>query len=171
MMSKNNKKGFTLVEVLTASAILLLVLTALYATYLMISQFVRDTSVQSVLQSRTRLTIERMANDIRLASAVECSGTGSILTLTYEPSRIGKTGNSWTSRYRLVGGKILFSPDVGKEKETTIINDVKLGSGDKLFQYDGGKKLVTIDLRTENSSLTTMEDSHLTTAIKARNVY
>ena len=171
MNSKNNKTGFTLVEVLTTSAILLLVLTAVYATYIMLSQFVRDTSAQTVLQSQARLAIERMINDIRLASDVECSGAGTSIKLTYEPEKMGKNGNSWTSRYRLVGDKILFSPNIDENKETTIINEVKLGSGDKLFQYDGGKKLVTIDLRTEDSSLTTTQDSHLTTVIQVRNAY
>ena len=112
MKSKNrNKSGFTLVEVLTTSAILLLVLTAIYATYIMLSQFVRDTSTQTVLQSRGRLAIERMANDIRLASDVICPPAGDHIKLRYDPTKMGQAGSSWTSRYRLSGDEILFAPD------------------------------------------------------------
>jgi len=163
--------GFTLVEVLIASAILLFVLMALYSTYLMLSQYVRDMSLQAVLQGRTRIAVERMARDIRLASKVSCLPAGTNITLTFDPTKMGQVGSEWISQYRLYGGQILFRPNVSLSKEIVVIENVNLGAGDKLFQYDSGKKLVTIDLKIENTSLTATQSARLTTIVRARNVY
>jgi prepilin-type N-terminal cleavage/methylation domain-containing protein len=170
-MNRTAEKGFTLVEVLIASAIFLFVLTALYSTYVMLSQYVRDTSLQAVLQGRTRIAVEKMARDIRLASDVSCLPAGTNITLTFDPVKMGHTGSEWTSQYRLYAGQILFRPDVSLGKEIVVIGNVNLGAGDKLFQYDTGKKLVTIDLKIENTSLTTTQSARLTTIIRARNAY
>lgn len=160
--------GFTLVEVLTTSAILLFVLTAVYSIYIMLSQFVRDASYQAVLQSHGRLAIERMANDIRLAADVTCPPAGDYIELRYDPAKMGQAGSSWTSRYRLLGDEILYAPDVTSRYEEVILDNVNLGNK-TLFQYDGGRDLVTIDLVAENTTLTTTQDSHLTTVVKVRN--
>lgn len=165
---RHNKSGFTLVEVLTTSVILLFVLTAVYSTYIMLSQFVRDTSYQAVLQSHGRWAIERMANDIRLAADVICPPAGDHIELTYDPTKMGQIGSSWTSRYRLLGDEILYAPDVTSRHEDVILDNVNLGDK-RLFQYDSGRDLVTIDLVVENATLTTTQDSHLTTVVKVRN--
>ena len=52
-------RGFTLVEVLVASALLLLVVTAVFSTYVMLSQYVNNTTVQSILQRKARIAIKK----------------------------------------------------------------------------------------------------------------
>lgn len=170
MRKKIVKKNtaFTLVEVLTTSAILLFVLMAICATYIMISQFVRDTSSQALLQSRNRLAMEAMVRNIRLASDISCPPAGTSITLTYDPAKMGSTGSTWTTRYRLSGSQIFYTPNLGTSSEIVVLSNVKLGTK-KLFQYDPGTKMAVINSRIENTTLTTVQDSNLTTAVKVRN--
>ncbi len=168
---KNRRRaGFTLVEVLIASFIFLLAITGVYCVYIMILQFVGNTSSQVFLQSSGRLAVDRMARDIRLASDINCSSSGDSIELTCDPTKMGQEGYAWIARYRLVDDEILFNPDIGSSDETVVIDKVDL-DGRKLFRYDGGSKLVTIDLRIENTILETIQDSHLTTIVKVRNAY
>ena len=55
--------------------------------------------------------------------------------------------------------------------EETIIGNVIVEAGDKLFEYDGGMKLVTIDLKSETASAESQQNAHLTTIVKVRNAY
>lgn len=165
-----DKKGFTIVEALSVSVILLFVLMAVFSSYVMLSQYVRDTTAQTAVQSEARLAIDRMARNIRLASDVNCPAAGTSIDLTFDPGKMGQAGSSWTARYRLAGNQVLFVPNINSTNETVILDDVVLNPGQILFQYDGAKKLVTIDLNVENASITTTQYTPLTTAIKAKNV-
>lgn len=171
MNREKSMRGFTITEILTASFILIVVLAMVSSTYIFLSQYVTDVARQATMQRQIRLAIDKMARDIRKASSIDCPPSGNTISLLFDPGKLGETGSLWTSRYRLVGNQILFSPDMGLPQENLIIDNVALAAGDKLFQYDGGRKLVTIDLRTENLSPDSSQDAQLTTIVKVRNAY
>jgi len=170
MLDKN--KGFTIVEALCVSVILLFVLTAVFSTYTLLTRYVRDTTTQTDSQSETRIAVDRIARDIRLATAVTCPASGINIDLTYDPGRIGQAGSVWTSRYRLSGSQILYRPDISLGGETVVLEDldIDLVGGETPFQYDDIRRLVTINLNVENASMTTTQDTRLITTVKVKNV-
>ncbi len=166
----SSKKGFTLAEVICASAILIFVVAAAFSTYIILSQYVRDITTQSGLQSQTRITVEQMAREIRLASIVAIGGGGNTITLTFNPNKLGGVVRP-ASQYTLVGNQIRYIPDITLPGQfTTVMDKVDLNLGDRLFQYSGGTNVVTIDARVSNIALTNIEqNAHLTTSIQLRN--
>ena len=168
LLNDSNKKGFTLVEVLAASVILVLVLTAIFSTYVMMSQYVKNTITQASLQGEARVAIERMVRNIREASSVSCSVSGNSITLTFDPGRMGEAGANWTSEYRLTSGQILYFPDTTLGSSSILVDNVNLDAGDQLF-FDSGNGLVTIDMKLTETSLNTEQKVHLTTIVKKRN--
>ena len=164
-------RGFTLTEILIVSVIVLLVVTVAMSTFIILSQYVSDLAKQAILQGKTRLCMERIVRDIREAANVNCTVSGNEINLTYDPQRIGQSGSNWTSRYRLSGGSVLFTADTSVGGEVVVVENVVLGFGDKLFQYDSGTKLVTIDLQVEKMGTASQQDADLSTIVKARNAY
>jgi len=59
------KKGFTLLEVLTAAAIAFVLLTALYTTFVAGTRSYRSTVNQAELAQNGRIALERISRDIR----------------------------------------------------------------------------------------------------------
>ncbi|MBL7068975.1 MAG: prepilin-type N-terminal cleavage/methylation domain-containing protein [Candidatus Omnitrophica bacterium] len=166
----NKRGGFTIPEVLCASVILLFVLMAVFSTYLMLAQYVTDTTAQAGLQGKARVVVDRIARDIRLASGISCPSAGTSITLTFDPAKIGQTGSSWNTRYRLVSDEILYSSDGTDDSEISILDSVSINTGDVLFLYDDTKETVTIDVRTENTPLSgTMQSTRFTTVVQLRN--
>lgn len=161
--SKDNR-GFTIVEALSMSVILLFVLLAIFSTYIVLTQYATDTTAQAELQRQARTAVDRMARDIREAESVSPSaGASSTVTLTYPTWMILPN-----SRYRLVGTQVLYASNVGSGQESVIANNVILAAGSTLFDTNGG--LVTIDLRLERASISgTTLQSRLTTTVQVRN--
>jgi prepilin-type N-terminal cleavage/methylation domain-containing protein len=148
------RRGFTLIEVLVASMIMVLVVAAAFSTYVILSRYISDTTSQGLMQSRARIVMERIVRDTRLASDVVCSGGGTILTLTYTPETVGKSGQTWTAQYRLTAdGELLYTPNLGPMPESVIMVDVAPAVGERLFQYDGGRRTVSINIRTDRAVL------------------
>ncbi|MBN1871106.1 MAG: hypothetical protein JW800_00885 [Candidatus Omnitrophica bacterium] len=164
-------EGFTLTEILIVSIMVLLVVAVAMSTYVLLSQYVSDLAKQAILQGKTRLCAERIVRDAREAASISCTLSGNEINFTYDPQRIGKAGSNWTSRYRLSGGKILFTADTSVGVETVVVENVSLDTGDKLFQYDLGTKLVTIDLQVEKIGTANEQDADISTIVKARNAY
>jgi prepilin-type N-terminal cleavage/methylation domain-containing protein len=67
-------KGFTLLEVLVVSVVVLLVLTGIGSFYLFGQKSFLKGSDRAALHSNLRLTSERITNEIRLAADVEVLG-------------------------------------------------------------------------------------------------
>ncbi len=166
-----HEQGFTLVEILTASTISLIVMVIALSTYIMLLEYIPDTAAQAVMQSKIRLGIDKIARDLRHASIITCAPSGNSLTLTFDPSKMGQEGDLWSCRYRLVGDQILYSPDGSSDNETVLMEHVSLDPGDTLFQYNGGSKLATIDIKTVKTGINIEQDAHLTTVVKVRNAY
>lgn len=170
----NNKMGFTVMEVLVVSVVLLFVLTAVYCTYVMMSQYVGDTTTQAALQAEARIAVERIARDVRLATNVTCDASGGGVTLTFDPTRMGQGGSQWQSRYRLVGNQIIFQPDVNLGGQTVIIDNVDLNivGGERLFTHDPTMNLLRIFIRVRGASISLSEQkASFSTIVRLRNVY
>lgn len=166
-----HEQGFTLVEVLTSLLITMIVMTIALSTFIMLLEYIPDMVTQAVMQGKIRLGIDKIARDLRQASLITCSSSGDSIILTFDPSKMGQTAAVWSCRYRLVGDQILYSPDGGSDNETVLIEHISLDSGDTLFQYDGGRKLVTVDIKIEKTGINVEQDAHLTTIVKVRNAY
>ena len=165
-----NKKGFTLIEVLSFSIILLFILTAIFATYVVFTEYANETLVQANMQNQARVAVERIGRDIRLANVVTCTAT--TLNITFDPTRLGQVGTAWTSRYTLNGTDLIYIPDITNMLNQIIIADnVILNLGDVLFQMDNTRDIVTItvDLRVEQTVFTTSRNFRLTTIAGLRN--
>jgi len=168
---RSRESGFTLVEVLTTSFIIVTVMTIAIVTYIMLLQYVADNATQAVIQSKARLAIDKIARDARHASLVNCSGSGDSIILTFDPTKMGQEGGLTYSRYRLVDDDIMYSPDGTDDSETVFLESINMDSGDVLFSYNGGRKLLTIDVKTTNTGVNVEQDAHLTTIVKVRNAY
>ena len=153
---------------LAAIGILTMVITAVFSTYVMMAQYVKDTTTQASLQGEARVAIERMARNTREASTVTCSVSGDTLTLGFTPGRVGQVGSDWNESYTLTGGEIRYFPDTTQVDYTVIAENVNLDAGDQLF-FDAGGGLVTIDLKMVSTALNTQQQVHLTTIVKKRN--
>ncbi len=160
----NNRKGITAVEILIASAIIIIVLVAATSIVLMIYGYVGDAIAQTGLQSQARVGVERMVRDIRNAAAISCSGD--TLTLTFLPNPLNDNQPQWQSQYVTAGGEIEYVPEVGGDRYT-IVENVDLG-GNNLFQYDSSNRMVTIELRVRNPN--NDEYTRLKTRVRAKNV-
>jgi len=166
----NNKKGFTLIEVLGFSVILLLVLAAIFATYVVFTEYANETLVQASMQNQARLAVERIGRDIRRANVVTCTAT--TLNLTFDPARLGQVGAVWTSRYTLNGTDLIHIPDITNLANQTIIaENVTLNLGDVLFQIDNSRSIatITVNLRVEQAAFTASRNFRLTTIAGLRN--
>jgi len=148
-----DRNGFTLVEMLMASMIMVLVVAAAFSTYVILSRYINETATLGVMQSRARIVMERIVRDTRLASSAICSGAGTTLTLTYTPEMVGSSGALWTAQYRLLGGEILYTPELGVVPERVVMGDVVPDAGERLFDYDGGTMTVSVNIKTERAVL------------------
>ena len=165
-----SKRAFTLIEIIIASVIMVFILMAVLSTYVLLSQYVRDTIIQANLQNRSRIVLDRITRDIRLASSVtSCPPSGTSIIIRFIPEKLGLMGDPWESRYRLLGGQVLYTPDIDSPAETVILNNVALDMGDRLFEYDGGNKLVTINAKVKNVGLNRDQISSLITVVELRN--
>lgn len=164
-----SKKGFTIVELLAASVILLFVLTAVFSTYVLLSGYVQDTAMQAVLQWRARNAMDKITRSIRLASEAEFSLSGNKITLTYDPLKLGQdAGATWDAEYELSGSQILFTPDTSLGGQVVLVKKVDLDAGETLFE-DWGNDVVSINLKLKNPTVSSEQYVTLTTFVKLRN--
>ncbi len=172
-MRKSHRRhsGFTLTEVLTASTILVLTIGMILITYTMLTQYAYTMTKQTIVQSEIRLAVDEMARKIREASGIYCPSSGNSIRMTYDPARIGRSGSQWTAEYVLSANQILYRPNTALSGEYVVIENVSLSPGQKLFQYNGSKEIVTVDLRVENTFIDTKQYARLTTEVLVRNAY
>lgn len=180
-----NKNGFTLIEIIVATAIFSIAASAISAFFVTGIRGHRNAVAQQNLVDNTRFALEQMARQIRMAVRDEtgaCSGDAAN-RLTFKVS-----GNSLTFldyrnpskcvRYELSGGKILMYPDLGSQPllfRDISSDDINITKLEFLAQggaaSDGEQPRVTVALEAEAGvSAESLSRIQLQTTVSARNL-
>ncbi|HTZ40428.1 MAG TPA: prepilin-type N-terminal cleavage/methylation domain-containing protein [Syntrophales bacterium] len=92
----SSKRGFTLVEILVAIAILAVVLSTIYASYISTMRVVKSLEYGDEVYSMARITLERMVMDLQ--SACKEKDAYEFVTLKDSTGRLPMKGVSFLSR-------------------------------------------------------------------------
>jgi type IV pilus assembly protein PilW len=92
MNMKNNKKGFTAIELLVSLAILSIALTSIYSMYMSFIRTCTKEGAKIRVQQNVRSGLDMMIRDIRLAG-LDPEGTGDFGIVAVTPQRIQFTAD------------------------------------------------------------------------------
>jgi type IV pilus assembly protein PilW len=92
MNMKNNKKGFTAIELLVSLAILSIALTSIYSMYMSFIRTCTKEGAKIRVQQNVRSGLDMMIRDIRLAG-LDPEGTGDFAIVAVTPQRIQFTAD------------------------------------------------------------------------------
>ncbi len=161
-MNENKKKteGFTLIEVMIASAILLIALESLFSVFWSTQLLVDRGTASNDMQAVGRIGMEKLERNLRMGITPTILAGGDQINFTFDTSA---NPDSPT----LVTRSIYFSSTDGIEStaddnylvydpntsysgdEETIMNNVRRPSGGVIFSVSG--KVVTVKVRLEKS--------------------
>ena len=168
-MKMANSRGFTLAEVLTTSAVMVLVFAAVMTTCATLCGFARDAISQASLQSQTRVVVERIARTAMEASDAECLNDGNTLILTFDPGKMGGAGALERKRFRLSNGDIYSCDNLELGMENVILRNVDLDRDDTFASFDSGDNMLTINVQVKKAQLNTEQVARVITMAGLRN--
>jgi prepilin-type N-terminal cleavage/methylation domain-containing protein len=127
------ERGFTLIELVQASAILSVVLTGLTVLFVQATNAELRMNERFQAQQRARVAVDRMRREIHCASAVTPAGTSASLTVTL-PGQCPTAGGSQitvvydtqlvsTNRYRLRRAGVAIADYVTSPNAFTYMHD------------------------------------------------
>ena len=105
--SLNNERGYTLAELLTAMAVMGLLLAGLLLTLQEGQTAYQYGAGRAEVQQNGRVALERMLRELRAASAISTSSANAV-TFTYLDATLDPNGISTTVAYSLSGGSVPF---------------------------------------------------------------
>lgn len=167
-----NKKGFTFVEILVALPIFLLVVSMILVTYIVMQKFFTGGVVQAAYQSLARSSLERVAKNVRLATATTVNSAGDTLTLTLDPNRTySEATDDVTAQYTVSGNMITYDPNTSVSGDSvTLVENVQQQTGIPYFQKDSDLVVITFKVY-KNISLLGVQTCSVSTTVKMRNNY
>jgi general secretion pathway protein J len=114
----SSKRGFTLIEILVAIAILAVVLSTIYVSYISTMRVVKNLEYSDEIYYMARITLERMVLDLQSA----CKGKDSyeFMTLKDSTGKLPMKGVSFLSRAHLdfSGGDTMAAAQISYELES-----------------------------------------------------
>lgn len=149
----NNKKGFTLVEVIIAILILSVVLTAIYTFFLFGNKMSAKGNQQYTIQSDARLDINQIISDITYATE---------LTLLTTAPTAGEKASSVYSYIYMENGKItcsIYNPSTGSRTEKTLQGTHYVSADSYFGKVSGSQDSLQIRLSSQYNDQTYTVDS------------
>lgn len=149
----NNKKGFTLIELIIAILILGVVMTAIYTFFLFGNKMSEKGNQQYTIQSDARLDINQIISDVTYATEV--------ILLTTAPTA-GEKASSVYSYIYIENGKItrsIYNPATGTRTEKTLKGTHYLSSNSYFSKVAGSTDSLKICLAGQYNDQTYTVDS------------
>jgi len=164
-------KGVTLVELLIAMGITIITFSLISAAYLVANRLWRGGLTQVTFQSRGRISLRKIATNLRSSTGVTILQNGDRIRFVLDPNRTPEiTTDDITSEYYIVNTDIMHDPDlsIGGD-EVTLLSDVYKEAGIPIFQNSGNLIVITFKLYNSDAVYGTYWSS-ISTSVKMRNI-
>ena len=139
-----NNKGYTLPEIMMASALMLISLGVILNTYRYSNRSFQAGSAQIIAQGNARKAFRKISSDIRTASSATIYndyGAAPVVTNPGNYIEIDLPANPDVGYYYFPDGTIRFIEDLTADDPTMIADDIIIAdniSGANIFQDNGG---------------------------------
>jgi len=165
------KKGLSLVEITVAMGIMLMVFAVVFTAYLTAHKLWRGGFTQIAFQSRGRVVLARIADDLRSATGATIFDNGGRVRFVTDPNRTPQTlADDVSSEYYILGDDIIYDPDISVAgDEISVLQQVSIESAIPVFQISGDLVVITFRLFNTDAIYGT-HWSGMSTSIKMRNV-
>ena len=108
--SSNNKSGFTLVELIIASTMVIFIILSETAVYIGAVRTMRQSLWRCFAQNEVNTTIAHMSRELRAGYSVTVVSTSEV-EVTVDTSSDPSTKSLVTREYRLVGSVLRYTPN------------------------------------------------------------
>jgi len=168
-----NRKGYTIIEMLMTSAIIIFVITGSLGIYIMMQRFWKGGSVQATLQGKARLALEHISRNARDAYQAQIlpsgSSTGYGVILTLDPNQTYTDAtDDINCEYILQGTDLIYMPDITVANQKVLLENISLFSGETVFELNG--RTITVNLRSvDPDSLNGYQMADFSTSVLMRN--
>jgi len=137
--SIKNRYGFTLTELMIAVPLAVAILGLTLGTYISMDKMVPGGIAQVVVQSYGRSILDRIAQDIRLATEAYIEDAGDTLVLTIDPNgTYDVSSDDMHIAYYVSGGKLFYDPDIYVSGDEVVLLE---GVEHAVWKEEGGQIL------------------------------
>ncbi|MDP8230382.1 MAG: hypothetical protein P9L93_04675 [Candidatus Gorgyraea atricola] len=170
-MRRLGKKGLSLVEITVAMGIMMAVFALIFTIYMTAHKLWRGGFTQIAFQSRGRIMLSRIADNLRSATGATIFDSGDRVRFVTDPNRTPETlADDVSSEYYVSGNDIIYDPDISiAGDETSVLQYVSMESAIPFFQISGDLVVITFRLFNTDAIYGT-HWSGMSTSIKMRNV-
>jgi Tfp pilus assembly protein PilW len=163
-------RGISLVELMVAIGIMVMVFSVVFTTYLTTHRLWRGGFTQVAFQSRGRVVLARISENLRSATGATIFNNGDRIRFITDPNRTPETtADDITCEYYISGTDIVYDPNTSiAGNETTSLRKVYKESTIPFFQLSGDLIVVTFRLYNSDAVYGTQWSS-MTTSVKMRN--
>jgi len=154
LLNLNNKKAFTLPEILVASGIMLMVLIGLFSSFVIFQSFWSTGATQIYIQANTRTAVKELVRQVRTGRQINLFDNGDRIQVILDPQRTPYlTTDDVTVEYYLASGILYYDPDITVDNNTEVIarNIEKVMSQD-IFKVEGVLLTVILRARDQNDN-------------------
>jgi len=165
------EKGFSLVELMVATAIMLVIFGVIASTYLISQRLWRGGFTQITFQSTGRAALEKMARNLRSAIGAAVLDSGNKIRFVTDPNRTySNASDDITCEYYISGTNIMYDPNTAVSgNEVTLLRNVTKESTTPFFQTSGNLAVITFKVY-KNDALYGVHWLSMTTSVEMRNI-
>lgn len=164
------KNGFTLVELMVATSIMLVVFGVVTSTYLITQKLWKGGFTQISFQSTGRVALANIAMNLRSATAAAILDSGDKIRFVIDPNRTyNNAADDITCEYYVSGTNIMYDPNTAiSGNESVLLRNVSKESATPFFQASNSLAVITFKVYKDDASYGTHWSS-MTTSINMRN--
>lgn len=164
-------KGISLVELMVATAIMLVIFGVVASTYLITQRLWRGGFTQIAMQSTGRVALDKITKNLRPATAAAILDNGDKIRFVTDPNRTySNASDDITCEYYISGTNIMYDPNTAiSGNEAVLLRNVSKESAIPFFQVSGNLAVITFKVY-KNDAVYGTYWSNLTTSINMRNI-
>ena len=165
------EKGFTLVELMVAASIMLVIFGVVTSTYLITQRLWKGGFTQIALQSTARVALDKIARNLRSATAADALNSGDKISFVTDPNRTySNLADDITCEYYISGTNIMYDPNTAiSGDESVLLRNVSKESTTPFFQTSNSLAVITFKVYKDDASYGAHWSS-MTTSIDMRNI-
>jgi len=154
LFNLNNKKAFTLPEILVASGIMLMVLIGLFSSFVIFQSFWSTGATQIYVQANARIAVKELVRQVRVGRQINVFDNGDRIQVILDPQRTPHlTTDDVTVEYYLADGVLYYDPNITVDNNTEIIaRNIEPVAGQDIFKAEGILLTVTLKARDQNDN-------------------
>jgi len=164
-------KGFTLVELMVTMSIMLVIFGVVTSTYLITQRLWKGGFTQIALQSTARVALDKIARNLRSATAAAVLDSGDKIRFVTDPNRTyDNAADDITCEYYVSGTNIMYDPNTAiSGNESVLLRNVSKESATPFFQTSNNLAVITFKVY-KDEALYGAHWSSMTTSVNMRNI-